>query len=62
MKSKLSIDTRVTKGLNEDRGDATWQQERGARYGNARKARSRMKVLKRRLERRKKEDFLKDIE
>jgi hypothetical protein len=41
--------------LNEDRGDAWWQEERGPRYGNSRKVRSRGKVFDRR--KRKREDF-----
>ena len=38
--------------LNDDRGDATWQYDRGPRYGNARKARAKMKQLDRRKNRR----------
>lgn len=41
-----------TKSLNADRGDAWWQDERGPRYGNARKAKSKQKVDGRRKERR----------
>ena len=38
--------------LNDDRGEATWQYERGPRYGNSRKARSLAKKQSRRKERR----------
>lgn len=37
--------------LNDDRGDAFWQTERGPRYGVARKAIAKAKVHKRRSER-----------
>ena len=51
-KNKLTKRTGYTLSLNEDRGDAFWQTERGPRYGNARKARSKAKVSGRRKERR----------
>ncbi len=38
--------------LNEDRGDAFWQIERGPRYGNARKSRAKSKTYIRRKEKR----------
>lgn len=41
--SKFSVDTRCTLSLNDDREDATWQYERGKRYGNARKAKAKQK-------------------
>lgn len=43
----------LTLSLNDDRGDATWQYERGPRYGNSRKVRSLAKKQARRKERRK---------
>jgi len=43
----------VTLSLNADRGDASWQYERGERYGNSRKIRSEAKRKERRKERRK---------
>jgi len=49
--NKFSKRTPRTLSLNEDRGDAFWQIERGVRYGVSRKARSKAKVYKRRLER-----------
>jgi hypothetical protein len=51
--SKFSKRTGYTLSLNADRGDATWQQERGERYGNARKARAKAKVSIRKSDRRK---------
>lgn len=41
-----------TLSLNDDRGDAIWQIERGKRYGNSRKARAKAKHLLRRKKRR----------
>jgi hypothetical protein len=46
-KGKFSVDTRTTKGLDEDRGDAWWQEERGPRYGVSRKARAKKKRYER---------------
>lgn len=51
--SKLSKRTGYTISLNADRGEATWQEERGERYGNARKARAKSKVARRKADRRK---------
>ena len=51
--SKLSTRTGYTLSLNADRGMATWQEERGERYGNARKARAKVKVAIRKADRRK---------
>lgn len=51
--SKLSTRTGYTLSLNADRGMATWQEERGERYGNARKARAKAKVAIRKADRRK---------
>ncbi len=51
--SKFTKRTGYTLSLNADRGDATWQQERGERWGNARKAKANAKIDKRRVERRK---------
>ncbi len=51
--SKLSTRTGYTLSLNADRGEATWQEERGERYGNARKARAKAKVAIRKADRRK---------
>jgi hypothetical protein len=51
--SKFSKRTGYTLSLNADRGDATWQQERGERYGNSRKARAKSKVSVRKSDRRK---------
>lgn len=57
-KSKYSIRSNYTLSLNEDRGECFWQQERGVRYGNSRKARAKAKVQKRRSERRKNKNFV----
>lgn len=47
-----------TKSLNDDRGDAFWQVERGSRYSQSnRKWRAKMKVKLRRKERRKNKNF-----
>lgn len=51
--SKLSTRTGYTLSLNADRGMAIWQEERGERYGNARKARAKAKVAIRKADRRK---------
>lgn len=51
-KNKLTKRTGYTLSLNEDRGEAFWQTERGVRYGNARKARSKAKTSIRRKQRR----------
>jgi hypothetical protein len=37
--------------LNENRDGKTWQEERGIRYGNARKAKSKQKIQERRIQR-----------
>ena len=50
--NKLTNRSGRTLSLNEDRGEATWQYERGHRYGNSRKARSLAKKQSRRKERR----------
>lgn len=47
-RSKYSKRSGVKLSLNEDREGAFWQEERGTRYGNTRKVRSKMKILKRR--------------
>lgn len=55
MNKRNKLTNRSEKGtlaLNDDRGDATWQYERGPRYGNSRKARSLAKKQSRRKERR----------
>ena len=47
-RSKYSKRSGVKLSLNEDREGAFWQQERGPRYGNSRKVRSKIKIIKRR--------------
>jgi hypothetical protein len=42
-----------TLSLNEDRGDSTWQEERGERYGNSRKGRAKKKPQRQRINRKK---------
>ena len=59
--SKLSKRTGYTISLNADRGEATWQEERGERYGNARKARAKAKVAIRKADRRKNKKILDEI-
>lgn len=49
-------------GLNEDRGEAFWQYERGPRYGVARKARAKAKHQERRKERRKSNEQLRRMD
>jgi len=39
-KNKYTKRTGFTLSLNDDRGEAFWQIERGPRYGNSRKARA----------------------
>ena len=51
-KSKYAKRSGETLSLNADREGATWQEERGPRYGNARKAKAKQKHYERRKERR----------
>ncbi len=50
-KSKFSKRSSTAVSLNEDRGDASWQYERGPRYGNSRKAKALQKRQQRKTER-----------
>lgn len=51
-RSRLAKRSGTILSLNEDRGDAWWQIERGPRYGNARHARSKAKQQGRKTQRR----------
>lgn len=51
-KSKLPKRSGEILSLNDDRGDATWQYERGPRYGNARKSKAKENHYERKKERR----------
>jgi hypothetical protein len=59
-KSRFSIDTRITLSLNDDREGCFWQEERGPRYGNSRKARSKAKMQLRKKFRRVSKQFTND--
>lgn len=59
MKTKRSC---TTLSLNEDRGDAEWQIERGPRYGNSRKVRSKAKHQERKSSRRKERNEVRKME
>jgi len=49
--SRLSKNSKKILSLNENREDAWWQIERGPRYGNSRKARSKAKKNARKIRR-----------
>lgn len=51
-KSKFAKRSGEILSLNADREGATWQEERGPRYGNARKAKAKQKHYMRRKQRR----------